>query len=416
VLIPRRPVAPRTAWLVYRAGFGFALYTAVTTFTLRVIDRLDAGPLMLALLGTTLEVTYTLADVPTGALADRHSRKLSVLVGLVLIGLAMVLTAGPWLATVLVGAVVSGLGWTFTSGADVAWITDEVGEDAARPLYASGQTAELLGSLGGIAFGAGLGQIDLAVPLLASGGVFAVLALWLLLRMPEDAPHRHPEDRPTLAESIRRTRAQVKRRRSIAVLLLVMVALGFGGEGMDRLWQLHLLGDEAREGSAVLTVALLFAGGLVLGAVISAVVERRIGDDDPRSIRRWLAWTNGGVALAVLALALGPVWLAATAVVIGGGLRHVAYPLVQAWANRGADPGTRATLNSLVLQAESVGEIGGGPVLGAIGAATGVASALVTSAVVFAAGGVLSVSGPSDDEAVAGAPPSTSELGAGTAA
>ena len=81
MLTARLPVMPRTAWIVYRAGFGFGLFTAVTTFTLRVIDELDAGPLMLALLGTTLELTYTLADVPTGALADRHSRKLSVLVG-----------------------------------------------------------------------------------------------------------------------------------------------------------------------------------------------------------------------------------------------------------------------------------------------------------------------------------------------
>ena len=83
---------------------------------------------------------------------------------------------------------------------------------------------------------------------------------------------------------------------------------------------------------------------------------------------------------------------------------------MQAWANRGADPGSRATLNSLVLQAESVGEIAGGPVLGGIGAVAGVASALVTSGIVFAAGGVLSVSGPSDDPE----PAPSIELGAGT--
>jgi MFS family permease len=400
MLTARRPVMPRTAWIVYRAGFGFGLFTAVTTYTLRVIDELDAGPLMLALLGTTLELTYTLADVPTGALADRHSRKLSVLVGLVLAGAALALISSPNLAVVVAAQVVLGLGWTFMSGADVAWITDEVGEDAARPLYASGQSAELLGSLAGIGAGAVLGQVGLAVPLIVGGGALVALAAWLALRMPEDAPHRHPDDRPTILESVRRTRAQVRSRPSIAILLGVMLALGFAGEGVDRLWQLHLLGDDVGEGSAVTTVALLFAGGLVLGAAMSAVVERRIGDDDPRSLRRWLAWTNAVVALSVLALALGPFWLAASGVVLGGGMRHVAYPLVQAWANRGADPGSRATLNSLVLQAESVGELGGGPVLGAIGATGGVAAALVTSAVVFGGAGVLSVSGPYDEDRV----------------
>ncbi len=71
-----RRVAPERAWLVYRAGFGLSLYLAVSTYTLLLIDQ-GLGPLELALLGTSLEIAYTLGEVPTGVVADRHGRRRS---------------------------------------------------------------------------------------------------------------------------------------------------------------------------------------------------------------------------------------------------------------------------------------------------------------------------------------------------
>jgi DHA3 family tetracycline resistance protein-like MFS transporter len=92
--------------------------------------------------------------------------------------------------------------------------------------------------------------------------------------------------------------------------------------------------------------------------------------------------------VSVLLLAVGPWWLAAAGLVASHALRHACGPLVQAWANRGADSATRATLNSLVGQAESVGEIAGGS-FGGLAAATGTAPTLAVSAAVFGAGGWL---------------------------
>ena len=57
-------------------------------------------------------------------------------------------------------------------------------------------------------------------------------------------------------------------------------------------------------------------------------------------------------------------------------------------ANRDADAASRATVNSLVTQAESIGEIGGGA-FGPLTAWTTTGTSLVISAVVFALGGVL---------------------------
>lgn len=378
------PAEPRTAWLVYRAGWGFGLFLGVTTFTLALIDRVDAGPLTLALVGTTLEVCYTLAEVPTGVIADRYGRKRSIVLGVGVLAVGFFVAAVPNLWVVLAAQVLWAAGWTCTSGADVAWITDEVGEAAARPLYGAGKTAELRGSIAGITAGAVLGQFSLWLPLVAGGVAFAALAVWLGLRMAETAPVRTHEDRPTMAETLRRTRASVRSRPWVAVALAMMLAAGLAGEGVDRLWQFHLFADDADEGSTVLAVAGLFAAGLVLGTFLTARVERALHLDDPETPRRWLGAANVGIAVSVVLLAVGPWALAAAAYVVTQALRHACEPLITAWVNRDADPGTRATLNSLVGQSESVGEVGGGPLLGGVGALAGTPAALVTSAGVFA--------------------------------
>ena len=384
-----RPASPRTAWLLYNAGFGFGLYLGVTTFTLALIDRIDAGPLTLALVGTTLEVCYTLAEVPTGVLADRYGRKPSILVGLVLLGVGFGLVAIPNLAVVVGAQLFTGIGWTCLSGADVAWITDEVGEDTARPLYATGARAAMLGSVAGIGTGVALGQLELWVPLVAAAIAFATVAAVLAVCMPETAPARTHEDRLTMLETVRRTRVQVRARPAMAVVLAVMLAAGLGGEGIDRLWQFHLFADEADDDGTIAVVGLLFAAGLLLGALVATGVERLLKDDDPATPRRLVGLANAGIAVSVLLLAVAPWGVAAAGFVVSAALREGCFPLIQAWVNRGADPATRATLNSLVGQSESMGEIGGGPLLGGIGAAAGVPAALVTSAAVFAVGGLL---------------------------
>lgn len=388
-----------TVWTVYRAGFGGALYLGVTTLALSLIDRVGVGPLTMALVGTTLEVAYFLAEVPTGVVADRKGRKPSIVIGMAVIAVGFLLAAAPTLAVVLVGQVFIGAGWTFTSGADIAWLTDEVGEEAARPLYARGARAELLGSIAGLAVGSVLGQVNLWLPLVAAGGVLLVVAGWLALRMHEGDRRQALDERLTVVQTIQRTRASVRARPVVGVLLLVMVAFGFAGEGVDRLWQLHLVGDEAGEARTVFVVAGLLAAGLAIGAVLTTVVERRLGESDGGAAgdevlaRRWVAVANVGVGVSVVLLAVAPWWLAAAGFVVSEAIRHAVYPLMQAWANRDADPATRATLNSLVGQAESVGELGGGPALGGLASATSTGAGIFGAGVVFALSGVLATRG-----------------------
>ena len=72
--------------------------------------------------------------------------------------------------------------------------------------------------------------------------------------------------------------------------------------------------------------------------------------------------------LATLLFALaGIFWLALLAVWMTRWMRIAMRPLVVAWANRGLAPGARATVLSMLRQAEALGEVCGGPLLGLVG-------------------------------------------------
>jgi len=65
-------------------------------------------------------------------------------------------------------------------------------------------------------------------------------------------------------------------------------------------------------------------------------------------------------------------------------LRTVRSPLQLAWLNQSLESGVRATVISLSSQVDALGQITGGPALGALGAATSPRTAIVAAGLVLA--------------------------------
>jgi DHA3 family tetracycline resistance protein-like MFS transporter len=81
-----------------------------------------------------------------------------------------------------------------------------------------------------------------------------------------------------------------------------------------------------------------------------------------------------GFALATnLAVAIAFVWMASVT-------RQAFGPVQRAWLNRSLDSSNRATLFSLDGQADSLGQIVGGPIVGVVGSGVSIRAALVCSA------------------------------------
>src|SRR6185369_11616269 len=110
----------------YALCFGLRLPTWVV-MSVYLVRELQLSPLQLVLMGTAMEGAVFLFEIPTGVVADTYSRRLSLIVGYLGMGVAWMLVglvSAPGLIIALWGF--WGLSYTFTSGAEEAWIADEV--------------------------------------------------------------------------------------------------------------------------------------------------------------------------------------------------------------------------------------------------------------------------------------------------
>ncbi|MCJ7623525.1 MAG: MFS transporter, partial [Anaerolineaceae bacterium] len=168
--------------------FQFAFFwMAFTVDGLYFVLQAALDPLQLVLIGTTLEASILIFEIPTGIVADLYSRRLSTIIGIFLIGLGFIVL-GCWalFVPILIAQMLWGIGYTFTSGAVEAWISDEIGEENAPNAFVRGAQFGQIGSILGIAIGAGLGTILLQLPILLSGILFLLLGVFLIFNMPED--------------------------------------------------------------------------------------------------------------------------------------------------------------------------------------------------------------------------------------
>jgi len=378
-----------TAYAIYVAGDGFLFRMIFTVYSIFVVLTLGFTPFQLVLLGTILEGTYLLCEVPTGVVADTVSRRLSVVIGLVGSGLSfLVLGLSHSFLVVALTQVMWGFFASFQSGADVAWLTDELGEEAARPHYLRGSQIGNAAALAGIVVGIALATINYRLPIiLASLGVI-VFGLAMLFVMPEEGFEKkeraegeriHTGMVNTFKNGVRQVRAQ-----HVLVLILGVAALhGASTEGFDRLADFHLLKDIGLPAignlDRIVWFGVIDGVALILGIVALAMFKRRSHLNGHAHVARILRVIDLVLIAAVVVFGLaGVFWLALLAMWIVAAIRNIREPIFDAWVNQGLDPSTRATINSMGAQSDAVGQAAGGPALGLIGNAS-VPAALVVS-------------------------------------
>ena len=168
-------------------------------FSLYQVTDARLTPLQLVLIGTALEVSGFVFEVPTGIIADVYSRKLSIIIGYILMGLGFILMGFyPAFFPILIAQVIWGLGYTFTSGAEEAWISDEIGEEKANQLFLRATRIGLYASLAGIGLAVLVGGENVAFPIRWGGLGLVLMGIVLIFTMPETGFKPTPrEDRNT---------------------------------------------------------------------------------------------------------------------------------------------------------------------------------------------------------------------------
>jgi len=388
---------PQSATTIYyliggMSSLGFALiFTVNLLYQAQVVGL---NPLQLVLVGTTLEFVAFLFEIPTGVVADSFSRRLSVIIGMGMVGVGFLIEgAFPFLGAILLNQVIWGIGVTFTSGALEAWIADEVGvENLGAVLVRGGQVERVVSIFGVIASGV-LGSIALALPILIGAAVFLVLTILMIALMPENnfQPASQAE-RVTFATMARTTRdalAAVRVRPILAIFLITAVVMGAYSEGFDRLWREHLTENIAFPVIGGLQPVVWFTGIVLVTQVMSIfateIAQRRVDANNQRQVSRFVMGSYAVMVVALFAfsgaLNLG---VAVIAYLVAQTLRTISAPFVANWQNQHIDSHVRATVISSLHQFDALGQLGGGPFVGFVGLRLGLRAALATAALLLA--------------------------------
>ena len=432
--LPRREVSPYRVYLVLELGTSFVLGITYATIMVYWVTAGKLNPLQLVLLGTVLELTYFVFQLPTGIIADLVSRRLCALGGLFILGLGLIMQGlSPSFPNLLAAQVVLGLGYALNNGAQEAWIADELTPAAAAepmatelaaaelaaaelaagiadagpagdepepmtPVYLRGTQLGLAGTLSGSLLSGVIALAGLNEPLLVGGVLMCVLAAAAAVVMPER--NFHPPARAArqaglgrlarrtarqLRDQVRSAHRAVRAVPGLALLFAMTLFVGMWSESFDRLWGAFLLRDIRFPRVAGLHPAMWFSfiacavSVLALGS--TELARRRTRRLGPDSVAGAVLAVTLGIGAAVVVMATARTFAVAVAGCLAVDvLRPVLGPLVTGWMVRRVEPSVRATALSAQDMFDSGGQIVGGPFIGLIGILASVRVALLAGA------------------------------------
>jgi DHA3 family tetracycline resistance protein-like MFS transporter len=374
-VLRRLPAVPVYVGLLFVDALAGMLTFTVTN--LYYVTELGMSPLALVLCGTAMELAIFVFEVPTGIVADVVSRRTSVVISYLVIGVAVI---GFGVIESVPGVIACyalwGLGYTFQSGALDAWIADEVGLERLTPVALRGAQAGWAGALAGVLLSTVVAGASLQAAIVAGGVVTILLGLALALLMPETGfrPHATPQEEGVraFAATARRGTRELRTHHVLVLLLGIAFAYGAWTESFDRLWVANVIALGLPSGlSDVAVIGALTAAALVAGILVGEVAVRRLADAPTQTLARVITGLTVGLLVASLLFALAGSFTLACVGYLGiVALRSLAGPLQSVWVNRTIeDSSVRATTLSMVSQADAVGQVAGGPAIGAVATA-----------------------------------------------
>ncbi|TCI26350.1 MFS transporter [Exiguobacterium sp. SH3S2] len=359
-------------------------------FTLNAIyyvTTAELNALQLVLIGTILEVSIFLFELPTGLVADLYGRKRSIVIGTGLIGLAHLLEGGiPEFWAIAVASSLWGIGWTFISGAEQAWIADEMGNQELEQVFLRGAQYSSLGRFIGIGIAVLFAEMtSVQTTIVVAGGLLIGLALLIWKVIPETkfepitraGTSNLLQAKQTVAEGY----AHIRGNTILVGLAAITLVWGLASEGFDRLWGAHLI-DTFRlsEQAAIYWFGLFYAVAFLLNMLVLKGVETYIKGRYATT----LFWFNVLLILTMLAFAwVGQFFVAVLLYWTIAALRNVHYPLMSVMTNERLPSKGRATILSMFGQVDAFGQVAGGPLIGLVALYTSIQGGLGASALLL---------------------------------
>lgn len=347
-----------------------------TTEMLYYLHIAGLNAMQMVLVGTANEIACLIFEIPTGVVADRYSRKLSIVLGYALMGAGFILCGSiPKFWVILIAQIIWGLGWTFISGSLEAWAADEIAKQDSLYLV-KGAKCGSIGSAVGIVAAILAYRISILLPMILGGGLFVSLSLLVLVSMEEHPFKIEGEQKESPLQIFRNGMRLVKGRKILLMLFAAGIFLGLYSEGLDRLWTMYVLDTE-------LFTRFAAYEAIFVGAV--SVLVKLFSTFVMGALEKYLAGTHERFRICLmLAVGIMVIGLIGMSLVREGALilllvvminvaRDTVGPLENTLINEAIpESAHRATILSARSQVDALGQIASGPVCGAVSMRIGV--------------------------------------------
>lgn len=381
--------------LLYLSQSFFSQLFFWSVFTVNIlyyVQIVGMNALQLVLVGTVLEMTIFICEIPTGLIADYKGRKFSIVLGYFLIGLGFLIEGlFPMFTTILIAQVIWGIGHTCISGALQAWITDEIGLNTVDKVFMNSTKYENIGNLVGIFIAIVIGDISIQASILIGAIGFLLLSFYLWRNMTETKLMNQKESlsfmhniKSMLASVVSSFNANM----ILRYVILISFIVGIYSEGFDRLWISHLA--SIIEGTLSEKNTIFIVGGLqfttsILTIIVFQFLNRMSEKIHFKSLYKVLRLSYLILIVALICFAfstnlMGFIFFFFIIQVI----RYVTSTFETIWFNQFiTDSSKRATFFSVKGQVDAIGQIGGGPVSGFISQYTSITLGLAVSAILL---------------------------------
>ncbi|MFC6041060.1 MFS transporter [Paenisporosarcina macmurdoensis] len=381
-------MAIQNFYYIVTSSRSFFIQMVFTLNAIYYVTQADLNALQLILIGTIMEVSVLLFEMPTGLFADHYGRKRSLAIGTFVIGFAHVLEGStPEFWAIAGASALWGIGWTFISGAEQAWIADELDGKNLEETFLRGSQFSSFARFAAIVASVSIAIIwSVQIAILVAGTMLIVLAIWAFINLPETKFVKVTRTKGVsgvthMIATIKSGLEQIRGNTVLVSIAVVTLLWGLASEGFDRLYGAHFITDyDLSESESVYWFGTFYAIAFLLNIVVLKLVEKHMSG----RYANVLLLTNAVLVGTMIVFAwTGQLWLAVAMYWVTSALRNVNYPLMSIITNERLQSKGRATTLSMFGQLDAFGQIAGGPLVGLLALYTSIAGGITTSALLI---------------------------------
>lgn len=351
-------------YIILRSVMGLAFHMSAMATAIYRIDVAHLEFYQLILVGSALEISVFMFEVPTGIVADLKSRKLSIIIGLFIVSVGFIIEIlTPYFIVIVLSQIVWGLGHTFISGALSSWISDETHNINIEHTLITGTQMNKLFSIFGMMLAGFIGMFDIRLAIIFSSILFLCLGFLSLFFMEEKNFQKHISKESHYKQyftQLKDALSVIKVNDVLKVMVIVMFFFGLFSEGIDRTHERYILDNLSFRDMIplkpiwILSIINIFIA--TLGFIFLHIVKKYI-----KKGKHMILWTFNLICMMILGIGLYTFlessYLAVLSYIFFTVSREASYPFLDSIIVSSTPSKVKATVLSGFGQLDAIGQL-----------------------------------------------------------